>query len=115
MFYDYNVSGQNFKKEVKTFLFQYPSSPHSTKEETPAKLSMGRELLSKISSFEQRLASKTFFKTNKNDKESKDKTKEFSDKKNNMKTSDIKTGVKSFNKATKIKQTTRMISNQIVL
>ena len=32
-----------------------------------------------------------------------------------MKTSDIKMGVKSFNKATKIKQTTRMISNQIVL
>ena len=81
MFYDYNVSGQNFKKEVKTFLFQYPSSPHSTKKETPAKLSMGRELLSKISSFEQRLASKTFFKTNKNDKESKVKTKECSDKK----------------------------------
>ena len=31
-----------------------------------------------------------------------------------MKTSDIKMGVKSCNKATKIKQTTRMIPNQIV-
>ena len=76
---------------------------------------MGRELLSKISSFEQRLPSKTFLKTYKNNKKKQSQNKKMLQQKNNMKTSDIKMGVKSCNKATKIKQTTRMIPNQIVL
>ena len=95
-----NVQGQDLKRELGNFLFQYRTTPHSTTGVAPSELLMGRKLRDKIPSLGENLLTA---KPNESDWQRlvrdrdafrKQRYKEHADSKRGAATSDIKVGDK---------------------
>ena len=88
-----HAEGRCWKQELDNFLLLYRNTPHSTTTESPARLLMSRNLKDKIPTVmnEESTLMKKIRKVN---AEKKMKSKEYYDKKNNVKHSDIKEGDK---------------------
>ena len=85
------AEGRNWEDEYTDFLLIYRNTPHSTTNESPAKLLMNRSLRDKIPSLPNP-ENEIFIKAQKRDQEKKEQYKSYYDKRKNVKECTINTG-----------------------
>ena len=85
------IQGKNWRQELFTFLRQYRATPHSTTGKSPSELLNGRRLKSTLPRVQYDQASPEIRQT---DAKSKEKMKEYADKRSHAKSTDLKIGDK---------------------
>ena len=88
------AEGKDPKKAVKEFTFAYRNTPHSTTGEKPSKLFFNRDLKDKIPSIPKTTKGKHHENARKKIKESKEKSREYTDKRKHAKDTILKEGDK---------------------
>lgn len=107
---------RDWKKDLLTYLIMYRSTPHSTTQKTPSELLFGRTIRDKLPSMEQSIP--TDDEVRDNDKLSKEKGKEYADRKRHAKPSEIGIGdivwLKQFEKTNKLTPTFIPIPHKVI-